>query len=369
MEAATDRQLWSDASERDMKDVLTLQGALAHQIAAAASVRVSPDEKRELTLARVVNPEAYESYVRGRLLWSRQTDIRQAIREFEQAVAKDSRFAMAFAALADAHLQLSLATGLPTGRPYQKAKVAAQRALEIEPNLADAVNVLAEVAAYSWEWPEAVRLFQRALELNPSYAQAYHDYGFYLLSMGRVAEATEWAKKARLLDPLSVTFAADLAWMPYFLRQYDEAIRALKEVETMEPDSPLAAVYLALTFQQKGQFEQAIAAAKRALELDAENYPALSTLAFVYGKAGRRDEAKRILNDLQAEAARRPVPAFHFMMINLGLGDTEQALMWLERAYQERFYMLSIVNVMPEFDAVRAHPRFQRIVRQIGLSP
>jgi tetratricopeptide (TPR) repeat protein len=352
-----------------MKDVLTLQGDLAHQIAAAASVRISPDARRELTLARVVNPEAYECYLRGRLLLSRQTDIRQSIREFEQAVAKDPRFAMAFAALADAYLQLTLTTSLQPNQPYQKARVAAQKALEIEPNLADAVNVLAEIAAYSWEWPEAVRLFQRALDLNPSYAQAYHDYGFYVLSMGRVAEATEWVKKARLVDPHSVSFAADLAWMPYFLRQYDEAIRALKEVEAMEPDSPLAAIYLALTFQQTGQFERAIAAGKRALKLDAENYPALSTLAFVYGKAGRRDEAKRILGDLQAEAARRPVPAFHFMMIYLGLGDTEQALQWLERAYQERFYMVSIVNVMPEFDPVRADPRFQRIVRQIGVLP
>jgi tetratricopeptide (TPR) repeat protein len=288
--------------------------------------------------------------------------------EFERAIKKDPTFALAYAGLADAYASLPITSGTLAHEAYGKAKAVAQKALEIDPNLAVAVNVLAEVSAYSWEWREAERLFKRALELNPSYAQAYHDYGFCLLSMNRIRENIEWNKKARMLDPLSVYIAADLAWTPYFLRRYDEAIRNLEEIREMDTGYAVTYVYLALAFQQKSSFSNAIAAAEKAAALDPANYFIQSTLGYIYGKAGNKDKAFRILRELQAKTARQPIPAFHFGMLYLGLGDTNEAMNWLEKAYSEHFYVLSLVNAMPEFDPLRSDPRFQQMLKGMGLT-
>jgi TolB-like protein/DNA-binding winged helix-turn-helix (wHTH) protein/Tfp pilus assembly protein PilF len=368
--AATDAQLWSESYEREIRDVLSLQGEVARLIAQAVSVRLTAREQHELARPRRVDPEAYQAYVHGRLLWNKQSlaAINQSIVEFERAIKKDPTFALAYAGLADAYASLPITSGTLAHEAYGKAKAVAQKALEIDPNLAVAVNVLAEVSAYSWEWREAERLFKRALELNPSYAQAYHDYGFCLLSMNRIRENIEWNKKARMLDPLSVYIAADLAWTPYFLRRYDEAIRNLEEIREMDTGYAVTYVYLALAFQQKSSFSNAIAAAEKAAALDPANYFIQSTLGHIYGKAGNKDKAFRILRELQAKTARQPIPAFHFGMLYLGLGDTNEAMNWLEKAYSEHFYVLSLVNAMPEFDPLRSDPRFQQMLKGMGLT-
>ena len=233
----------------------------------AVSARLTPEERRELARPRPVDPEAYQLYVHGRFLWNKQTGeaVNQSITDFQKALAKDPNFALAYAGLADIYAALPYTVGTPAGEAYQKAEEMATKALAIDGNLVEAVNVLAEVAEYSWKWPAAERLFQHALKLNPSYTQTCHDYGFYLLVRGRFQEAMEWGERSCLLDPLSNYFAADLASIFYTYRQYDEAIRRLKKVQEMDSRFALTYAYLALAYGGKRDYKSALAAAKRVL--------------------------------------------------------------------------------------------------------
>jgi tetratricopeptide (TPR) repeat protein len=227
--------------------------------------------------------------------------------------------------------------------------------------------VLAEVAEYSWNWPEAERLFQRVFELNPSYAQAYHDYGFYLLAMNRVNDAIAWTRKACMLDPLSVYFASDLAFNPYQLGNTDESIRQLRLILAMDPQFPTTHIYLAMAYAGKGDFENALASARRSVELDPEDLFTIGTLGYVYGKAGKTREARQILERLREITRHRPVSAYHFAFVELGLGNSDLSLDYLWKAYEERFYYLSVINVTPEFASLRTQPRFRDLLRLMGV--
>jgi tetratricopeptide (TPR) repeat protein len=282
-------------------------------------------------------------------------------------LSHDPKFALAYAGLADAYAGLPVSTGTPPDDALAKARQAAAQALAIAPNLVEAVNVLAEVAEYSWNWPEAERLFQRAFELNPSYAQAYHDYGFYLLAMNRVNDAIAWTRKACMLDPLSVYFAADLAFNPYQLGNTDESIRQLRLVLAMDPQFPTTHVYLAMAYAGRGEFDKALAAAKRSVELDPEDLFTTGTLGYVYGKAGKTHEARQVLERLRETTRHRRVSAYHFAFVQLGLGNRELALDHLWKAYEERFYFLPAINVMPEFASLRTEPRFRELLRLMGV--
>jgi len=369
IDAATDRQIWSDSYDRSVGDILTLQGEVARSIAAAIRVRLTEQQRSTLSLSHPVNPEAYELYVRGRFNWNRVTadGSRQAIADFERALSYDPKFALAYAGLADAYAGLPVSTGTPAAEALVKAKQAAEQALAIDPNLVEAVNVLAEVAEYSWNWQDTERLFQHVFEMNPSYAQAYHDYGFYLLAMNRVNDAITSTRKACMLDPLSVYFAADLAFNPYQLGNTDEAIRQLQRILTMDPQFPATHIYLAMAYAGRGDFDNALAAAKRSVELDREDLFTIGTLGYVYGKAGKTREARQVLERLRETARHRRVSAYHFALVQLGLGNRELALDYIWQAYDERFYMLPLINVTPEFAPLRTEPRYRELLRLMGV--
>jgi TolB-like protein/DNA-binding winged helix-turn-helix (wHTH) protein/Tfp pilus assembly protein PilF len=369
IEAESGRQFWSESYERKLDDVLTVQGEIARSIAAAVRVKVTKEQQSELSRPRTVNPEAYELYLRGRFYWNKLTGdgSREAIADFEQAIEKDPRFALAYAGLADAYAELPVAHGTPAAEAFPKAKRAAERALAIDPKLVEAVNVMAEVAAYSWQWPEAERLFQKVFRLNPSFAQASHDYGFYLIAMGRLKEATEWNQRACLLDPLSVYYASDLAMLPYMQRDYAEAIRQMQRVLAMDTAYPVTYLDLALAYAANRQFDSAIEAAKKSVQLDREDPFMLSTLSYVNGKAGKTAEARQALQQLDDIGKRRPVSAFYRGFALLGLGEYEQSMNSFANAYDERFYALALVKVLPEFEPLRTHPRFMELVHRMRL--
>jgi len=251
---------------------------------------------------------------------------RKAIADFENALSHDPKFAPAYAGLADASAGLPVSVGAPVEDALPKAKQAAEQALAIDPNLAEAVNVLAEVAEYSWNWMGAERLFRRVVELNPSYAQAYHDYGFYLLAMNRVNDATESARKACMLDPLSVYFASDLVFNPHLQDHTDESIRQLQQTLAMDPQFAATHLYLALAYAGKGEFDHAIAAAKRSVELDPGNQFMTSTLGYVYARAGRVREAQQVLRRLSETSRQSRVSALHFALVQIGLGYRQPAM-------------------------------------------
>jgi TolB-like protein/DNA-binding winged helix-turn-helix (wHTH) protein/tetratricopeptide (TPR) repeat protein len=369
IEAESDRQIWSESYERKLDDVLTVQGEIARSIARAIRVKVTAQQQADLSRPRTVNPQAYQMYVRGRFYWNKVTGdgSHRAIADFEQAIAKDPHFALAYAGLADAYAELPVSLGTLAADAYPKAKKAAEQALSIDPQLVEAVNVLAEVAAYSWQWPEAERLFQQAFRLNPSYAQASHDYGFYLIAMGRLKEATEWNQRACMLDPLSVYYASDLAMLPYMQHAYTEAIRQTQLVLAMDASYPVTYLNLALAYAANRQFDEAIEAAKKSLHLEGENPFMLSTLSYVNGRAGKKAEAYQALQQLNDMSRRRPVPTFYVGFAWLGLGEYEKAIDSFLKAYDERFYVLAFVKVLPEFEPLRTDPRFKELVRRMKL--
>jgi tetratricopeptide (TPR) repeat protein len=308
-------------------------------------------------------------YVRGRFNWNKLTadGSRKAIADFEQAIAKDPRFALAYAGLADAYAELPVSFGTPASEAYPKAKRAAELALAIEPQLVEAVNVLAEVAAYSWQWPEAERLFKQVFRLNPSHAQASHDYGFYLIAMGRLKEATEWNQRACVLDPLSVYFASDLAMLPYMQHDYAEAIRQTQRVLAMDTSYPVTYLNLALAYAANRQFDQAIEAANKSVQLEGDNPFMLSTLSYVNGRAGKTADARHALQRLDGMGKKRPVSAFYRGFALLGMGEYKQAMNSFSKAYDERFYALAFVKFLPEFEPLRTDPRFQELVHRVQL--
>jgi TolB-like protein/Tfp pilus assembly protein PilF len=369
IEAGSDRQIWSESYERKLDDVLTLQGEIARSIASAVRVKVTTEQQAELSRPRPVNPEAYQLYVRGRFNWNKLTadGSRRAIADFEQAIAKDPRFALAYAGLADAYAELPVSFGAPASEAYPKAKSAAEQALAIEPQLADAVNVLAEVAAYSWQWPEAERLFKQVFRLNPSHAQASHDYGFYLIAMGRLKEATEWNQRACVLDPLSIYFASDLAMLPYMQHDYAEAIRQTQRVLAMDTKYPVTYLNLALAYAANREFDEAIKAANKSVQLEGDNPFMLSTLSYVNGMAGKTADAHQALQRLNDMGKKRPVSAFYRGFALLGMGQYKQAMSSFSQAYDERFYALAFAKVLPEFEPLRTDPRFKELVHRMRL--
>jgi TolB-like protein/Tfp pilus assembly protein PilF len=367
IQAATDRQFWSESYERKLGDVITLQG----EIASAVRARLTPEERNRLARTRPINPEALERYLHGRFFWSKMTadGLNRSIADFEQAIAKDADYALAYAGLADCYAALPYTVGTPAREEYRKARAAASKALEIDPNLAEAVTTLATVAAYSYDWPDAEKQFKRALELNPSYAQAHHDYGFYFLAMGRINDGTATNEEARKLDPLSLYFSTDLAWQPYFLRQYDESIRQLRQVLEMDRTYVPALSSLGVVFQAKGMYDEAIAQFRKALDHDPENPMTLALMGNAYAQAGKTGKARRILQQLKEMENNRPVSSFHFAFIQMGLGNMDRAFELFAKACEERFYFMALLNVAPFFDPIRSDPRFPGLVTKVGLRP
>src|SRR6266436_6201189 len=367
---ATDEHFWSEAYDRDLRNVLGLQSEVAESIALKVKATVTGEERTRLTEARPVSPEVYESYLKGLYVYRNKTSSRAGVEEsigyFQKAIARDPTYAPAYVSLASAYKFLSSVTigGSPAER--LKAMTAAQKALELDPNLAAAHVVLADLQTAQWHWTEAEAEYRRGLELNPSDASAYGGVAVWLLSRGRLAEAVASARKARELDP-SPGAGRDLGWILFNARRYDEAIREYRGVLAIEPDNANTLWRFGFALSLKHQSQEAIAVLERAVSVSDRAPGNLGVLAAVYGQAGQREDALRVLAELKKRQRTGYVPAGAFVLTYSGLADREQTLMWLEQAYKEQSLILLFLKVHPIFDSLRDDPRFKDLLHRVGL--
>lgn len=373
VEAATGSLLWSARYDRPLGDVFAMQDEIARSVVDALRVELAGGGA--LVRGSTADPEAHALYLRGRFAWYRRTPegLEEAISYFEHALERDPGYALALIGLADAWNMLGASDYgvLPPGEIYPRAREAAERALALRPDLAEAHTALANVLLnHDWDWEGAARAFRHALQLNPGYAVAYHWYGLYLAAVGRHGEALAAVRRARELDPMSLVMATALARQLYFQRDYDLAVREYRGVLAQDPGFATARLGLALALAQSGATGEAVAELGRAVGGAGEPRPvALALLAHAQGRAGARTEAEATLARLRAAAGERYVPPEYFALAHLGLGETEPALEWLERACDARSASIVYLQVDPLLDPLRADPRFERLRAQVGFPP
>ena len=367
---ATDAHFWSETYDRELRDALALQSEVAQSIARKVEVTVTGQEHSRLTAVRSVSPEVYESYLKGVSALDKSNSrpgIEESIGHFEQAIKIDPTFAPAYVGLAEAYdsLGMVLVGGSPSEvRP--KVISAARKALELDPELAEAHVLLAEMDQREWQWAEAEAEFRRALELSPSNAAAQTGFSGWLMCQGRTEEALAWVQRAREHDPLAVS-GINIEQVLFAARRYDEAIRELHGVLAVRPDDAMALWSLGFELIAKDQPEQAIPVLEKALSVSDRSAGVIGVLIRAYAHAGRRADALRLLEELKRRQKTRYVPTAAFLNAYLGLGDKEQAFVWFEKAYQEKSNILQFLKVHPFFDPVRDDPRFADLVRRVGL--
>ncbi len=363
--ARDDRHLWAESFERDVHDVLTLQGEVAQAVARQIQVKLTAEQQTTLARARPVNPQAHEAYLKGNY-FLRPDRLDKSIEFFNQAIALDPGYAQAYAGLSLANVYLGIFGLIPSGEAYPPAKVAAMKALELDETLAEAHNALADVKkGYDWDWAGAETEYKRALELNPSDALAHSWYADYLSKMRRHEEAVAEARRARELDPISASRTAVLGMFLYRAHRYDEAIETCYKALELDPNYPNAFWFLALAREQKRELPQAIAALEKAASTS--NTPLFrALLGHAYALAGERAKALSALDELKALSRRRYVSPLDIALVHTGLGDRDSAFQWLEKAYQERTMRIQELPE-PHFDSLRSDPRYKDLIRRIGL--
>jgi TolB-like protein/Tfp pilus assembly protein PilF len=368
--AATDEHFWSETYDRDLSDVLNVQSELAQSIAEKVEVTVSGEEHHRLTAARSVAPEVYESYLKGRFINDKsnsRADIEESIGYFNHSIQLDPTFAPAYAGLADAYDELgTVIFGAPPKEMRAKAISAARKALELEPDLAEAHIILANVRQEQWHWADSEAEYRRALQLNPNDANAHEGLASWLLCQGRTDEALAWARRGRELDPLTVSGAA-VGWILFQSHRYDEAIRELRSAQAVDPDDSTIRLYLGFALIANNQSADAVPMLEKVVSVSNGSPAAIGVLIRAYAHAGRRGDALRLLAQLQERRKAGYVPAASFVNAYLGLGENNEAFVWMEQAFQEQSNILGFLRVHPFFDPIRSDPRFANLIRRTGL--
>jgi TolB-like protein/class 3 adenylate cyclase/Tfp pilus assembly protein PilF len=363
IQASSDEHLWSDSYDRDLRDILAVHSEVAQAIAGEIELQLSRPAERGQA-ARPVDPGAFEAYLKGRHHWNKRTgaDLRKSIEYFETAIALDPDWALAHSGLAEAYVLL--ANYDPSARPRDsmpRARAAAERAIELDDELAPAHTALAAVRQwYDWDWEGAEAEFQRALELDPSYATAHAWYAY--LPVTKKRDTVEHIQRARELDPLSMIIGSQMGLFLLLARDYDRSIETLLETLELDPNFALAQVVLAQAYAAKGMHEEAVEVAERLARTDSEPQH-MVTLAEAYAAAGRREDALRILEEIHGSA----IDPVYVAYVYAALGDADAAFEWLEKAYERRQLLVTLIHAFPSLDPLRSDPRFADLLRRIGL--
>jgi TolB-like protein/Flp pilus assembly protein TadD len=368
--APADEHLWAHSYEGDLRDTLALQKKVASAIAEQIRIELTPREKAALKSARPVDAAAYEAYLRGRFFWNKRTadSLKKAIDYFNQALDKNPNYPEAYAGLADSYAlagdwQYSL---MAPKDALPKAKAAATKAVELDDNLGEAHASLAfSIDLFDWDWPAAEKEFRRAIELNPGYATAYQWYSWHLAVLRRNDEAIAEMRKALVLDPLSLIVNADLAEQLLIAHRYDDSIKQAQRTIEMDPNFPVAHYVLGQALVQTHRYAEGIAELESAVKLSGGSPICTSNLAYAYALSGRRGDAMNILKDLRSKSTDSS-NAPELALVYVGLGDTDMALRWLEKAYAERFNPSILLR--PGFDPLRSRDSFQDLLRRMGLT-
>jgi TolB-like protein/DNA-binding winged helix-turn-helix (wHTH) protein len=368
-----ERHIWAQSFEGNLRETLVLQKSVARAIADQIQATLNRQEQAALEHSKVVNAEAYEAYLKARYFWNKRTrdGLTKAIEYFNRAIEKNPKYAEAYTGLGDAYaLSGDWEYGILSPEDaFPKAKAAVTKALALDDNVAEAHTSLAFILdLYDWDWESAEREYKRAIALNPGYATAHHWYAWHLIVMGRNSEGIAELRKAGSLDPLSLIISADLADSLCIAHLDDESVQQSRRTLEMDPNFAIAYYELGQAFVQKRMYNEAIGEFKRAIELSEPsggNEVFDANLAYAYAISGRKEEAMKIIKDLEDRQSQHSSTDASIALIYVGLGDKDQAMVWLDKAYQARFNPSILMR--PVFDPLRSDARFQALLRSIGL--
>ena len=370
VQVSSDHHLWADTYESQMGDVLALQNRVSSAIVNEIRINLTPGDRERLAGSPSVHPEAYENYLKGRYYWNKRTSqsLTRAIGYFGQAVQQDSRYALAYAGLADSYsiLGATIYGSVSTVEAAGKAKDAAEKALALDPQMAEAQTSLATVKFnYDWDWSGAESDFRRAIQLDPNYATAYQRYSLYLMAMGRVQNSLEQIDRARQLDPLSISINFSDGWRLYLARQYGNAAQQLRDTLEMDPSNGLVHLILGQTYEYMGNTEGALTEFREAARLSPGTPLMTAGLAAGYARSGNRPEALKLLASLSVQAQHEYVSPYYIAVVYAALGESNQALDWLDKAYADRSNGMVFLKMDPDLDPLRGNPRFNAIQKKL----
>jgi len=366
-------QLWADKFDEEFTDIFGLQDTIAAKVADALALELSGSDRKLLARHYTENTEAYQLYLKGRFHWlgsKTEERMRKSVEYFNRAIEVDPNYALAYSGLADGYVVLGTFYVMAPKEAFAKAKVAATKALKLDDTLAEAHASISIIKLlHEFDWPGYEREYRRVIELNPNYATAHYEYAQYLAAMGRFEEATKEGKRAQDLDPLSVTLAEISAWMFYFARDYDGAIEEQRKVIEFDPSNFGPHRRLGLAYLQKKMNAEALAEIQQSRALSGGNAEEIGYLGYAYAVTGKRAEAQKVLDELQEQSKRRYVSPWLIALIYTGLGNKDQAFIWLEKAYEDRSVNLMYLKVEPILDPLRSDPRYADLMRRMNLTP
>ncbi|HEX7294278.1 MAG TPA: tetratricopeptide repeat protein, partial [Pyrinomonadaceae bacterium] len=371
VDAGTGTQLWGERYQRKLADIFTVEEEIGRQIAEKLRLRLSGEEQLQLTKRYTDSPEVYQLYLQGLYVFNKRTEegIYKAVEYFEQAIAKDPKFALAYPSLANCYVILSAKEG--PAKLLPDAKTAALKALEIDNNLAEAHSALAQIRwVYDLDRAAAESELQQALKLKPNSAVAHYQYARVLADTGRFEEAHTHIKQAIELDPFSIQYRKCVPYIFFLARRYDEAIAEYKKLIVMAPEFPQSQRELGLTYEQKGLYQDAFNQLQKTYDMR-ENYAKTmlrADIGHLYAVWGKREEAQQVLAELTRQSEQGYVSAYDVAVIYAGLGDKDQAFSWLDKAVTQHSFWLSWIKLDPRLDPLRSDPRFSLLLQRLRIS-
>lgn len=363
--------LWGEQYNRRISDLLATQREIAAEIANKLQLKLSGESERALTKRYTDNNDAYQLFLKGRFHFAKRnrSDVERSIEYFKQAIALDPNFALAYSALADSYNGMTAYPYMAPKQAVPLAKAAAHRAIQIDSTLAGPHAALANsLACFDWNWKEAEREFQRAIEINPNDAGTHWRYGmFYLMPVGRHEEAIAEGTRSLELEPLDLNHGANLSGLYFYAGRYDEALHHAAQVHGLDANFIVGRWALSQVYIQKGMYAEAIELNEKALQTDPTNPVFLRFAGIAYAKAGRRQDAEKIIERFREIAKTQYVMSYHLALIYSALGDKDKAIAELETAFNEHDYLLPRIKVEPFLDPLRNDPRFIDIVRRLNF--
>ncbi len=366
--AMTDAHLWADTYDRKLTDIFAVESEIAKAIAETLQARLTGSEKSSIAKTPTVNPEAYELYLRGKFFAEKRTgaDLRKSIEYYDQSIAKDPGYPLAYVGVADSHLLLTAYGDTSPKESITPAKVALKKALELDDSLAQAHASSGLLATLELDLNRAISELERAIQLNPNYATAHHWVALPLMFVGQFDRGIAEGKRAIELDPLSLINNADLCWMYFNARRYDEAEAQARKTLEMDPRFYIAHYYLGEALQFKGKLVDAIAEFQTSTELNNNDQYSLAMLGEAYARNGQMNEAQKVLARLREKAQSRYIAPYALAVVLTAVGDKAHAIDELEHGYDEGGFYIALITVDPLFDDLRGDPRFDALVQKIA---
>ena len=368
--AADDSQIWGNQYVKSSGDIIAAQNEIAEVVASSLRLKLSNSEQAQLGKNYTENPEAYQLYLKGRYHIFKLTppEIQKGMAYFQQAIEIDPNYALAHVGLSDAYRSLVLSGEIPAAEVMPKAKAAANKALEIDAELAEAHSALSSIIFwYDWDWAEAENQIKRAIELNPNNADAHIFYAYILSLTGRHQESLAEAKRAGELDPLSLVASSLEGLFLFHAGQPDEALAKLRKTSEMDSNFPLAHLFAAGVYIEKGMYSESVAEARRARELNSVSSGPVAFLGYALAKSGKQTEARKLLQEMLKESARQYLSPYHIALIYNALDERDETFSWLERGFEQRDIRMAFLKIEPKWNNIRSDPRFVSLLKRMNL--